>query len=114
MTDKIIEIGVELFPDSDNPTSAATACANRSITIGGKEHRGFMPAYDQIHKIATDNRTLFQSFYTALGRTAPAIWSGNWWTSCQRNATYAVYLGNGGFNDYTKTYSLSVFVCYDL
>lgn len=114
MTDKIIEIGVELFPDSDNPTSAATACANRSITIGGKEHRGFMPAYDQIHKIATDNRTLFQSFYTALGRTAPAIWSGYWWTSCQNNATDAVYLYYGGFYGSNKTYSYSVFVCYDL
>lgn len=114
MTDMIIQIGLELFPDATNPTAAATACANRSITIGGKQHRGILLAYDQIHKIATDNRALFQSFYTALGRTVPAIWSGYWWTSCQLNATYAVNLSNGGFYNNNKTYSGNVFVAYDL
>lgn len=114
MTDQIIAIGAELFPDSANPTPAATMCANKSITIGGVSHRGFLPAYDQIHKIATDNRALFQSFYAALGRTTPAIWSGNWWTSCQNDATYAVNLSNGGFRNHGKTSSTQVFCCYDL
>ena len=115
MTDKIISIGASLFPSSENPTPAATACANRSITIGDTQHRGFLPAYDQIVKIATDNRTTLQAFYAALGRSTPAIWSGNWWTSCQFNATTAVSLYNGGFNySYYKTGSYYVFVCYDL
>ena len=115
MTDKIISIGADLFPSSDNPTPAATACANKSITIGGTAHRGFLPAYDQIHKIATDNRTTFQSFYAALGRTTPTIWSGSWWTSCQQSAQDAVTVSNGGFNRNNKTnYGINVFVCYDL
>ena len=38
--------------------------------------------------------------------------SGNWWTSCQNNATNAVNLNNGGFNNNNKTNSNNVFVCY--
>ena len=114
MTDKIISIGASLFPSSENPTPAATACANKSITIGDTQHRGFLPAYDQIVKIATDNRTTLQAFYAALGRTTPVIWSGHWWTSCQGNASNAVNMYNGGFYDNSKTNSCNVFVCYDL
>ena len=114
MTDKIIEIGLELFPNEANPTPAATACANKSITIGGQTHRGILLAYDQILKIATTNRTTFQDFYAALGRSVPTIWSGNWWTSCQHDASTAVKLNNGGFTLTTKTSSLNVFVAYDL
>lgn len=114
MTDTIIEIGLEKYPTSSNPTPAAIACANRSETFGGKEHRGILLAYDQIHKIATDNKTLFQALYTALGRTAPTIWSGTWWTSCQNNASNAVDLLLGGFSHGGKTISTTVFCAYDL
>ena len=114
MTDTIISIGADLFPSSQSPTPAATACANKSITIGGTAHRGFLLAYDQIKKIATDNRTTLQAFYAALGRTTPAIWSGHWWTSCQFNATGAVILRNGGFNNDNKTNSYNVFCAFDL
>lgn len=110
MTQKIIEIGLEL----NKTTPAATACNNKTITINGQVHQGILLAYDQIHKIATDNRTLFQALYTALGRTAPTIWSGIWWTSCQSNASNAVGLDNGGFRNYYKTDSYNVFCAYDL
>lgn len=114
MTDTIIAIGLELFPDSANPTPAATACANKSITIGNQTHRGILLAYDQIHKIATDNRTMLQDFYAALGRNVPTIWSGDWWTSCQFDASLAVHLYNGGYNGTLKTLNNTVFVGYDL
>ena len=114
MTDKIIEIGLELFPNEANPTPAATACANKSITIGGQTHRGILLAYDQILKIATTNRTTFQDFYAALGRSVPTIWSGRWWTSCQDDASFAVILYSGGFTNNNKTINNNVFVAYDL
>jgi hypothetical protein len=114
MTDTIIAIGLELYPSSANPTPAATACANKTITIGNRTHRGILLAYDQIHKIATDNRTQFQNFYTALGRTAPTIWSGIWWTSCQDSSPYAVGLYSGGYLHSTKSSKNSVFVGFDL
>jgi hypothetical protein len=114
MTKQILDIGLELFPSEEHPTPAAENCYLLQETFGGKTHNGFLLSYDQIHKIATDNRTLFQSFYAALGRTAPAIWSGYWWTSCQNSATSAVFLINGGYYFYYKTFSYSVFVAYDL
>lgn len=111
----IQEIGLELFPDSDNPTPVATACLNKTETFGGKEHQGFLPSYDQILAIATTNRTLFQALYTALGRTAPTLWVDGWWTSCQLGAAYAAGLYNGGFrNGYLKTSRLNVLCCFDL
>jgi len=114
MTDKIIEIGLEVLPEVGNPTPAATACANLSETFGGKSHRGFLLAYDQIYRIATTNRTTFQALYTAVGRTAPTIWSGSWWTSCQDSAIYGVSLRTGGFSGSIKRDSNSVFVAFDL
>ena len=113
-TKVIEEVGPSVIADSANPTPAASACLSKTVYFGGKEHQGFLPAYGQIKKIATTNRTLFQAFYSALGRTAPAIWSGNWWTSCQNNATNAVNLNNGGFSNYNKSTSHRVFCCFDL
>lgn len=110
MTDMIIEIGTE----TGHATPAASGCAAKRLTLGNVDRDGFLPAYDQIYRIATLNRSAFQALYTALGRTAPTIWSGHWWTSCQTNAQYAVALSNGGFNDYSKTTNINVFVCYDL
>ena len=111
LTKMIIEIGEEL----NVGTPAATECQNQVLTINNVDRNGFLLSYDQIYAIATVNRSAFQDFYAALGRTAPAIWSGGWLTSCQNSATYAVYLINGGFNNNgNKTGSGSVFVAYDL
>ena len=114
MTKTIQDIGLELFPDNEDPTPAATACLNKTIMVGGETKRGFLPAYDQILRIATTNRTLFQALYSALGRVAPTLWSGGWWTSCQNNATTAVLLGHGGFRNNGKTDSNTVLCCFDL
>lgn len=113
-TKVIEEVGPSVVADSANPTPAASACLSKTVYFGGKEHQGFLPAYGQIKKIATTNRTLFQAFYSALGRTAPVIWSGDWWTSCQYIASYAVSLYNGGFHSSLKTNSSQVFCCFDL
>lgn len=40
--------------------------------------------------------------------------SGNWWTSCQYNATNAVNLNNGGFNNNNKTNSNNVLCCFEI
>lgn len=40
--------------------------------------------------------------------------AGNWWTSCQNNATNAVKLNNGGFNNNNKTNSNNVFCAYEI
>lgn len=116
MTDMIIEIGADGGAADGNvhATPAATNCAAKHLTLGGVDRDGFLPAYDQIYRIANINKTAFQALYTALGLAAPAIWSGRWWTSCQINATLAVELGNGGFDDNYKTLSTNVFCAYDL
>lgn len=110
MTDMIIEIGTE----TGHATAAATACAAKTLTLGSVDRQGFLPAYDQIYRIANINKTAFQALYTALGVTAPTIWSCGWWTSCQVNAQFAVYLNSGGFDNNNKTNHNTVFVCYDL
>lgn len=116
LTDMIIEIGEDggASDGAVHATPAASQCAAKTLTIAGVDRQGFLPAYDQIYAIATLNRTAFQDFYTALGRTAPTLWSGRWWTSCQRNDSNAVRLYNGGFDDNYKTDSHQVFCCYDL
>ena len=110
MTDMIIEIGEEMYL----LTPAASQCAAKTLTIGGVDREGFLPSYDQIRKIASTNYAAFQGFYSLLGKTAPAIASGNWWTSCQYNASSAVRLNGGNFYGDDKTNSGNVFVCYDL
>lgn len=112
-TKVIEEVGPSVIADSANPTPAASACLSKTVYFGGKEHQGFLPAYGQIKKITT-NRTLFQAFYSALGRTAPAIWSGDWWASCQSRATDAVLLAYGGFASVAKSSRYQVFCCFDL
>ena len=72
-----------------------------------------MPAYGQIYALNSSKNEL-DLFFAALGKTAPSIHSGNWWTSCQLNATYAVTLSNGGFGGTNKTNSNNVLCCFDL
>ena len=118
LSDMIIEIGADggVSDGAVHATPAATECAktSRKLTIAGVDREGFLPSYDQLYILATLNRTAFQDFYTALGRTAPTIWSGYWWTSCQYDASNAVTLNNGGFSNYSKTNGFNVFCCYDL
>ena len=117
MTDMIIQIGLEKWPSVPSgsyQTQAATNCNAKRFVIGGVDRDGFLPAYDQIYRIANLNKTAFQAFYAALGLTAPEIWSGNWWTSCQFSGADAVLLNNGGFDRYNKYGRNSVFCCYDL
>ena len=109
-TSLIIQIGKEFDPDV--PTPAATAARSQTLTIGGVDKQGFVLAYGQIYRLRL-NMAQLQNFYAILGKTAPPITSGNWWTSCQFSATNAVYLGNGGFSS-GKTFSYNVFCAYDL
>lgn len=116
-TKVIEEVGPSVIADSANPTPAASACLSKTVYFGSKEHQGFLPAYGQIKKMATTNRTLFQALYSALGRTAPAIWKGYWWTSCQSSDKNAVNLRDGGFNQVFNANKINdndVLCCFDL
>ena len=108
-TTKIIAIGEKL----GIATPAATYCRSQSIVVGGIERSGNLPAFGVIYR-ASHNRAKLGVLCSLLGKTAPSIHSGNWWTSCQGNATYAVYLDNGGFFNNRKTYSYNVLCCFDL
>ena len=108
-TQYIIEIGEEISV----ATPAATNCRNSTITIGGVTRNGYLPAYGQLRRLAL-NYSAVQALYSALGKTAPAITSGFWWTSCQVSAQYAVILYNGGFGNDYKTDGNSVLRVYDL
>ncbi len=93
---------------------AVNYCLSQSLTMNGVKRTGFLPSYAQIYYLSL-NLTTLQAFFTLLGKTAPTITSGYWWTSCQNSSTYAVGLGNGSFDGHiNKTTSLSVLVCYDL
>jgi len=50
----------------------------------------------------------------ALGKTAPAINSGYWWSSCQRSAADAVGLYYGAVINLTKSNIRSLLVGFDL
>jgi len=119
-TETILEILEDMQTDSQNqnPTltaEAATYCASKTAQCGGVDLQGFMGNFFEYKWPFVTNKTLIQEVYTALGKTAPAVWSGNWWTSYQGSAQNAVILNNGSFfsNDY-KTYSYSVLPLYDL
>jgi hypothetical protein len=72
-----------------------------------------LPAFGQIYALNSSKNEL-DLFFAALGKTAPSIHSGLWWTSCQTNATLAVALRGGGFFDYNKANSSAVLCCFDL
>lgn len=94
-------------------TSAASNASSRSITVGGVLKTGYIPAYGQLRRLAI-NITSFNALYAAVGKTAPTITSGNWWTSCQYSSSNAVLLYNGGFSLNLKPFSYSVLVGFDL
>lgn len=96
-----------------NPTPAFKAAEDKKLTIAGVERSGFVPAFGQIYALYSAKNEL-DPFFSALGKTAPSIHSGYWWTSCQRDATHAVDLCYGGFYGYDKTRSSDVLCCFDL
>lgn len=94
---------------------AAEFAVNSALTLGNVTRTGFVLAYGQIKRLA-ENFDSVTALYLALGKDkAPFdVRSGYWWSSCQFNATGAVYLYNGGFYYYRKTGSISVLVGFDL
>lgn len=100
--------------NQSNPTPAFQQALDKKLTIAGVERSGFLPTYGQIYALNSSKNEL-DLFFAALGKTAPSIHSGNWWTSCQYYATGAVILSNGGFDYGTnKTSSFNVLCCFDL
>lgn len=104
--------GVGLLNQS-NPTPAFQTAFDKKLTIAGVERSGFLPSYGQIYALNSSKNEL-NLFFSALGKTAPSIHSGPWWTSCQGGAANAVYLSSGGFINYAKTRSVNVLCCFDL
>lgn len=99
--------------NQSNPTPAFQTAFDKKLPIAGVERSGFVPAYGQIYALNSSKNEL-DLFFAALGKTAPTIHSGVWWTSCQFNASNAVNLNNGGFNGLNKTGSINVLCCFDL
>ena len=108
-THNIITIGEEL----NITTPAASYCDSQVATVGGITRKGCLLAFGVLYRMV-QNKTQLDELYLALGKTAPAIHSGLWWSSCQRSATNAVPLHNGGLGNLTKTGSTSVLVGFDL
>lgn len=96
-----------------NPTPVFKAAEDKKLTIAGVERSGFLLSFGQLYDLY-QNKADMDAFYAALGKTAPSIHSGYWWTACQYNAAYAVYLGNGSFNYNGKPYSTNAIVGFDL
>ena len=94
-------------------TPAFKAAEDKKLTIAGVERSGFVLSFGQLYDLC-QNKADMDAFYAALGKTAPSIHSGYWWTSCQNNAADAVILPNGSFSYTPKTYSNNVLCCFDL
>lgn len=99
--------------NQSNPNPVFQTAFDKKLTIAGVERSGFVPTYGQICALNSSKNEL-DLFFAALGKTAPSIHSGYWWTSCQSRATDAVTLSNGGFRNDNKTRSLTVLCCFDL
>ena len=108
-THNIITIGEEL----NITTPAASYCDSQVATVGGITRKGCLLAFGVLYRMI-QNKTQLDELYLALGKTAPAIHSGFWLSSCQYSASHAVGLDNGGFYNGGKTGSTSVLVGFDL
>ena len=102
--------------NQSNPTPAFKAAEDQKLTIGGIERSGFLLGFGQLYDLG-QNKTDMDAFYAALGKTAPSIHMGGWWTACQSSGTHAVYL-YGGYcnvgNPSNKTTNLNALCCFDL
>ena len=96
-----------------NPTPVFKAAEDKKLTIAGVERSGFLLSFGQLYDLY-QNKADMDAFYAALGKTAPSIHSGYWWTACQLNATHAVSLSNGSFYNNGKSGSYNALVGFDL
>lgn len=96
-----------------NPTPAFQTAFDKKLTIAGVERSGFVPTYGQIGALNSSKNEL-DLFFAVLGKTAPTIHIGDWWTSCQAIATQAVLLSNGGSYNFNKVFSTNVLVGFNL
>lgn len=97
-----------------NPTPAFIMAHNLVCPVTNAERRGFVLSFGQMYALYQSKMEM-NSLYAALGKTAPTIHIGYWWTSCQLSATNAVTLTTGMFRNDTKTSSsFSVLVAFDL
>lgn len=100
--------------NQSNPTPAFQQALDKKLIIAGIERSGFLPAFGQIYALNSSKNEL-DLFFAALGKTAPSIHSGSWWSSCQYNAAAAAGLLSGGFNSsFIKMGSYHVLCCFDL
>lgn len=118
-TETILEILEDMQTDSQNPNPTLTAeaasyCASKTAQCAGIDLQGFMGNFFEYKWPLVTNKTLIQEVYAALGKTAPAVWSGTWLTSYQYSAQNAVSLYYGSFDYGSKTGSISVLPLYDL
>lgn len=101
--------------NQSNPTPIFKQALDKKLTIAGVERSGFIPTYGQLYPLLLSKNEL-DLFFETLGKTAPSIQIGNWWTSCQIGATNAVSLNNGNF--YVAmvkvSYIPNILCCFDL
>ena len=108
-TQNIIDIGDSMGVE----TPAADYCQAQTLTIGGETKTGFLGAYGQMYALA-ENIAVLNALHSLLGISLPGFTDGNWWTSTQCIATYAVVLSNGGFYYNTKTNSTTTMALFAL
>jgi phage tail protein X len=95
-------------------TRAATNAYAETLTVNEVVKNGFLPSFAQIYYLSLQ-LTALKAYFTLLGKTAPTITSGFWYTSCQGSETGAVGLNIGEYLCYTKKHSnANVLVCFDL
>lgn len=100
--------------NQSNPIPAFQQAFDKKLTIAGVERRGFVLAFGQIYALYLAKNEL-DSFYNALGKTAPTLLSGGWWTTCQVNAIRMGVLAGGIYDRlYNKTNNFDVLVGFDL
>lgn len=112
----VLQVGAVLADagllNQTNPTPIFTN-ANNMVCPAGSEKRGFVLSFGQLYSLCQAKNEM-DALYAAIGKTAPTIHSGFWWSACQYSATNAVLLYYGRFFIYTKPYGDSVLVGFDL
>lgn len=108
-TQNIIDIGDSMGVE----TPAADYCQAQTLTIGGETKTGFLGAYGQMYALA-ENIAVLNALHSLLGISLPGFTGGIWWTSPQYNATLAVGLNYGGFNDINKLTSNTTMALFAL